>query len=158
MIDGIAERAVLDRRHVKGEYRRLLSAAFMIRVLVLWTLMPEAQLSDVIIALAGDLALLPWSRRRHPASERACLDWRKALGPAPLEELQGTVLAAAAGEHAGTGRPVPDHRDGPAADGALGRRVAAAGPGHAGEPGRVRVRRHRGRLGGMAVRAALPAE
>ena len=76
-IDGIAERAVLDTRHVKGRYRRLLAAAFMIRVLVLWTLMPEAQLSDVIIALAGDLALLPWSKRRHPASERACLDWRK---------------------------------------------------------------------------------
>jgi len=39
----------------------------MIRAIVLWTLMPEAQLSDVILALAGDLALLPWSRRwqRH---------------------------------------------------------------------------------------------
>ena len=99
-IDGIAERASLDERYVKGKYRRLLSAAFMIRVIVLWTLMPEARMSDVIIALAGDLALLPWSRRWHPASERACLDWRRALGPAPLEELQDTVLAAAAGEHA----------------------------------------------------------
>ena len=85
VIGGIAERAVMDGRYVKGRYRRLLTAAFMIRVLVLWTLMPEAQLSDVITALAGDLALLPWSRRWHPASERACLDWRKALGPAPLE-------------------------------------------------------------------------
>ena len=101
VIDGIAERAVLDKRHIKGKYRRLLSAAFMIRVIVLWTLMPEAQLSDVITVLAGDLALLPWSRRWHPASERSCLDWRKALGPAPLAELQDTVLAAAAGEHAG---------------------------------------------------------
>jgi hypothetical protein len=100
VIDAIAERAVLDERHVKGEYRRLLSAAFMIRALVLWTLMPEARLSDVIIALAGDLALLPWSKRWHPASERACLDWRKALGPAPLEELQAAVLAASAGQHA----------------------------------------------------------
>jgi hypothetical protein len=99
VIDGIAERAALDGRHVKGRCRRLLTAAFMIRVLVLWTLMPEARLSDVITALAGDLALLPWSRRWHPASERACLDWRKALGPAPLEELRATVLGAAAGEH-----------------------------------------------------------
>ncbi|MGH3401867.1 MAG: hypothetical protein ACRDRJ_04995 [Streptosporangiaceae bacterium] len=132
VIDGIAERAVLDGRYVKGRYRRLLPATFMIRAIALWTLMPEAQMSDVIMALAGDLALLPWSRRSHPASERSCLDWRKALGPAPLEELPGTVLAAAAGEHAGRGRPVPRHRDGPAADGALGRRVAAAGPGHAG--------------------------
>jgi hypothetical protein len=100
VIDGIAERTVLDGRHVKGKYRRLLSAAFMIRAIVLWTLMPEAQLPDVIIALAGDLALVPWSRQWHPASERACLDWRKALGPAPLEELQAAVLAASAGEHA----------------------------------------------------------
>jgi hypothetical protein len=100
VIDAIAGRAVLDRRYVKGRYRRLLSAAFMIRVIVLWTLMPDAQLSDVITALAGDLALLPWSRRWHPASERACLDWRRALGPAPLEDLQGMVLAAAAGGHA----------------------------------------------------------
>ena len=99
VIDGIAERAVLDKRFVKGKYRRLLTAAFMIRVLVLWTLMPGAQLSDVIIALAGDLALVPWSRRWQPASERACLDWRKALGPAPLEELQAAVLAAAGREH-----------------------------------------------------------
>jgi hypothetical protein len=97
VIDGIAGRAVLDERHVKGRYRRLLSAAFMIRAIVLWTMMPEAQLSDVILALAGDLALVPWSRQWRPASERACLDWRKALGPAPLEELQDAVLGAARG-------------------------------------------------------------
>jgi hypothetical protein len=101
VIGGIAERAVLDKKYVKGRYRRLLSAEFMIRAVVLWTLMPESQLSDVVVALAGDLALLPWSKRWHPASERACLDWRKALGPAPLEELQAAVLGAAAGEHAG---------------------------------------------------------
>jgi Insertion element 4 transposase N-terminal len=100
VIDGIAERAVLDGKHVKGERERLLTAAFVIRVLVLQALMPEAQLSDVITALAGDLALVPWSKRWRPASERACLDWRKALGPAPLEELQAAVLAAAGKEHA----------------------------------------------------------
>ena len=93
VIGGIAERAVLDARFVKGERERLLTAAFMIRVIVLQTLMPEAQPGDVIIALAGDLALVPWSKRWRPASERACLDWRKALGPAPLEELQAAVLA-----------------------------------------------------------------
>jgi hypothetical protein len=128
----ITERAVLDGRHVKGKYRRLLWAAFMIRVIVLWTLMPEARLSGVILALAGDLALLPWSRRWHPASERACLDWRKALGPAPLEELQSPVLAAAAGEHAGRDGRSLAIGTATAADGALWRRVAAACPGHAG--------------------------
>ena len=118
VISSIAERAVLDDRYVKGRYRRLLSAEFMIRALVLWTLMPDAQLPDVVMALAGDLALLPWSRQWHPASERACPDWRKALGPAPLEELQAAVLAASAGEHAerpgqsltiGKNRPVAVH-------------------------------------------------
>jgi hypothetical protein len=99
VIDGIAENAVLDERYVKAERGRLLSAAFMIRVIVLQSLMPEAQLSDVIIALAGDLAMVPWRKPWHPASERACLDWRKALGPAPLEGLQAAVLAAAGGEH-----------------------------------------------------------
>jgi hypothetical protein len=115
VIGGIAGRAVLDGRYVKGKYRRLLSAAFMIRVLVLWTLMPEARLGDVVVALAGDLALVPWSRRWRPASERACLDWRRALGPAPLEELQDAVLGAAREEHrehggealtVGTARPL----------------------------------------------------
>jgi hypothetical protein len=124
VIDAIAGRAVLDGRFVKGERERLLAAAFMIRVLVLMTLMPEAQLSDVITALAGDLALVPWSKPWRAASERSCLDWRKALGPAPLEELRAAVLAAAAGEHAarpgqslvtGRSRPLSVH----SADGSL---------------------------------------
>ncbi|MGH3122269.1 MAG: hypothetical protein ACRDND_14750 [Streptosporangiaceae bacterium] len=124
VIDGIAKRAVLDGKYVKGGYRRLLTAAFMIRALVLMTLMPDARLSDVIAALAGDLALVPWAKPWRPASERACLDWRKALGPAPLEELQAAVLAAAAGEHAarpgqclvtGRSRPLAVH----SADGSL---------------------------------------
>ena len=118
VIGGIARNAVLDGRFVKGERERLLTAAFMIRVLVLWTLMPEARLGDVIIALAGDLALVPWSKRWQPASERACSDWRKALGPVPLEELEAAVLAAAGKEHrdrpgqsltAGRSRPLTVH-------------------------------------------------
>ena len=46
-----------------------------------------------MIALAGDLTLVPWSRPWAPASERALGDWRNALGPEPLEELQDIVLA-----------------------------------------------------------------
>jgi hypothetical protein len=118
VIDGIGENAVLDRRYVKAERERLLAAAFMIRVIVLQSLLPEAQAGDVITALAGDLALVPWSKRWRAASERACLDWRKALGPAPLEELQAAVLAAAGEEHRerdgqaftiGGGRPLAVH-------------------------------------------------
>jgi hypothetical protein len=100
VIDAIAGRAELDGKHVKGEYRRLLPAAFMIRALVLWTLMPDARICDVVALLAGDLALLPWSEPWHPASERACLSWRLALGSAPLAELEEAVLAAARREHA----------------------------------------------------------
>ncbi len=99
VIDGIAENADLDERYVKAERDRLLSAAFMTRVIVLQSLMPEAQLSDVTAALAGDLAMVPWRKQWHPASERACRDWRKALGPAPLQEVQAAVLRAAGDEH-----------------------------------------------------------
>ena len=124
VIDGIAERAVLDGRFVKGERERLLTAAFMIRMLVLMTLMPDAQVSDVIAALAGDLALVPWPKPWRPAPERACSGWRKALGAAPLEELQAAVLVSAREEHAarpeqslvtGRSRPLSVH----SADGSL---------------------------------------
>ena len=99
VIEQVAERAVLRGKFVKGKRERLLSAAFMIRVILLMTLMPEAPVRDVIIALAGDLALVPWSRYWVPASERACGDWRNALGPQPLEELRGIVLRASWQEH-----------------------------------------------------------
>lgn len=99
VIDGIAENAVLGRKYVKGKRQRLLTRAFMIRVLMLMTLMPEAGIRDVITLLAGDLAAVPWSRAWRPASERACGDWRNALGPGPLEELQDIVLRAAWREH-----------------------------------------------------------
>ena len=99
MIAGIAERAVPAKRFVKGERKRLLAAAFMIRVIVLMTLMPDADVREVITALAGDLALVPWSRPWRPASARAAGDWRNALGPGPLEELQDIVLRASHAEH-----------------------------------------------------------
>ena len=99
VIDGIAERAVLREEYVKGERERLLARAFMIRVIVLMTLVPGAGVRDAVIALAGDLALVPWARPWVPASERALGDWRNALGPEPLEELQAIVLRASWQEH-----------------------------------------------------------
>jgi hypothetical protein len=99
VIDGLAERAVLRRQYVKGERERLLARAFMIRVLVLMTLVPDAGVRDAVIALAGDLALVPWARAWAPASERALRDWRNALGPEPLEELQDIVHRASRQEH-----------------------------------------------------------
>jgi len=99
VIDGIAERAVLREEYVKGERERLLAAGFMIRVIVLMTLVPGAGVRDAVIALAGGLALVPWARPWVPASERALGDWRNALGPEPLEELQDVVLRASHAEH-----------------------------------------------------------
>jgi len=99
VIDRIAERAVLREQYVKGERERLLARAFMIRVIVLMTLMPDADIREAVIALAGDLAGVPWARAWVPASARACGDWRNALGPEPLEELQDIVLRASWAEH-----------------------------------------------------------
>jgi Transposase DDE domain len=99
VIDGIAERAVLREQYVKGERERLLARAFMIRVLVLMTLVPGADVREAVIALAGDLVMVPWARPWVPASARACGDWRNALGPEPLEELQDIVQRASWQEH-----------------------------------------------------------
>jgi len=104
-IGAIAGRAPLGARFVKGERERLLARDFMIRVIVLMTLMPGARPGDVIAALAGDLALVPWARPWRPASGRAAGDWRNALGPVPLEELRDLVLGSAWREHAGGGCP-----------------------------------------------------
>ena len=50
---------MLRAQYVKGERERLLAKAFMIRVIVLMTLMTDAGIRDAVIALAGDLALIP---------------------------------------------------------------------------------------------------
>jgi hypothetical protein len=105
VIGGIAGRAPLGARFVKGERERLLARAFMIRVIVLMTLMPDARVQDVIAAMAGDLALVPWARPWRPASARSAGDWRNALGPVPLEELRDLVLGSAWREHQGAGCP-----------------------------------------------------
>jgi hypothetical protein len=99
VIETVADRAVLRGKYVKGERERLLTRAFMIRVIVLMTLMPDAGAREALIALAGDLALVPWARAWAPASARACGDWRNALGAGPLEELRDIVLRASHDEH-----------------------------------------------------------
>jgi hypothetical protein len=104
-VSQVAENARLDARFVKGRRERLLARAFMIRVIVLMTLMPDARPGDVIAALAGDLALVPWARPWRPASARAAGDWRNALGPVPLEELRDLVLGSSWREHQGPGCP-----------------------------------------------------
>jgi hypothetical protein len=104
-VSGIAGRALLAARFVKGERERLLARGFMIRVIVAMTLMPGARIGEVIAALAGDLGLVPWARPWRPASARAAGDWRNALGPVPLEELRDLVLGSAWQEHQDRGCP-----------------------------------------------------
>jgi hypothetical protein len=120
-VGGIAGRAPLAARFVKGERERLLARAFMIRVIVLMTLMPGARPGDVIAALAGDLALVPWARPWRPASARAAGDWRNALGPVPLDELRDLVLGSAWREHRERGCPgaVTVGKEGPLRAGSL---------------------------------------
>ena len=104
-VSRIAGRAPLGARFVKGQRERLLARAFMIRVIVLMTLMPGVPVPDVIAALAGDLALVPWARPWKPASARSAGDWRNALGPVPLEELRDLVLGSSWREHQERGCP-----------------------------------------------------
>ena len=102
VIDGIAERAVLREEFVKGERERLLASAFMIRAIMLMTLVPGAGIRDAVIALAGDLALVPWSKPWTPASERALGDWRNALGPDRWRNCRPSCCARR-GRSTGTG-------------------------------------------------------
>ena len=67
VIGGIAGRAPLGARFVKGERERLLARAFMVRVIVVMTLMPEARVQDVIAALAGTWR---WCRGRGRGGRR----------------------------------------------------------------------------------------
>jgi hypothetical protein len=98
VIDQVARSVVLGGR-VKGAARRAMSPALAIRFTFLMTLVPDADYTEVMEILLGDLVLVPWQRPcRVPTAAAACI-WREALGPAPLERLRDLVLAGADGEH-----------------------------------------------------------
>jgi len=61
--------------------------------------MPQADYTEVMTALLGDLATLPWQRPYAVPSPRVLSTWRAAIGAEPLERLQQMVLAAAHAEH-----------------------------------------------------------
>lgn len=97
-IDEIARTVTLEGR-VKGVARRAMTPALAIRFTLLMTLTPDADYTEVMEILLGDLVLVPWQRPyRVPTAAVACT-WREALGPAPLERLQDLVLAGVDGEH-----------------------------------------------------------
>jgi hypothetical protein len=98
VIDQVARSVVLGGR-VKGAARRAMSPALAIRFTFLMTLVPDADYTEVMEILLGDLVLVPWQRPcRVPTAAAACV-WREALGPAPLERLRDLVLAGVDGEH-----------------------------------------------------------
>ena len=68
VIDQIAERAALREQFVKGKRKRLLTRAFMIRVIVLMTLMPEARTSARRSSCWP--GTWPWCRGRGPGFRR----------------------------------------------------------------------------------------
>jgi hypothetical protein len=83
VIDGVAKRAVLDARLVKGERERLLAKAFMIRAIVLMTLMPGAGVRDAVVALgtgAARWALGRWRNCRPSCCARRMRSTRHGTG------------------------------------------------------------------------------
>jgi hypothetical protein len=78
---------------VKGKARRAVTAAMVIRLVLLMTLMPGSCYAEVIAALLGDLPLVPWHRPYKEPSPAAACTWRDAVGAAPLEQLRDRALA-----------------------------------------------------------------
>ncbi len=87
---------------VKGAARRAMTPALAIRLTLLMTLMPgDADYAEVLAALLGDLALVPWQRPYAVPTATVFCTWRDAVGPGPLQELRDLVLAGADAEHRG---------------------------------------------------------
>jgi hypothetical protein len=98
VIDEIARTAVLGGR-VKGAARRAMTRALAIRFTLLMPLIPDADYTEVMAILLGDLVLVPWQRPYQVPTAAAACTWREALGPAPLERLRDLALAGIHGEH-----------------------------------------------------------
>jgi hypothetical protein len=90
--------AVTLKGKVKGAARRAMTAGLTIRFVLLMTLMP-ADYAEVMAALIGDLAAVPWQRPYALPTATVVSAWREAAGPEPLERLRDMLLAAIDGEH-----------------------------------------------------------
>jgi hypothetical protein len=92
---------------VKGVARRAVTAALAVRFVLLMTLLPDADYAEVMAALVGDLAGVPWQRPYALPTATVASAWRKAVGPEPLEQVRDMLLAAVgAGHQAGDYRAV----------------------------------------------------
>jgi hypothetical protein len=84
---------------VTGKARRAMTPALAIRFTLLMTLMPGADYAEVTAALLGDLAAVPWQRPYALPTATVAGTWRDAIGPQPLEQLAGLLLAGIDDEH-----------------------------------------------------------
>ncbi len=97
-IGRIAARAV-PLGKIKGTALRVMTMAATLRAVLLMTLVPEADYCQVLAALFGDLADVPWQRAFAVPTATVFSAWREAAGPEPAQQLQDLVLAASAAEH-----------------------------------------------------------
>jgi hypothetical protein len=82
VISEIAAAAALGGK-VKGTARRAMTPALALRFILLMTLMPaDADYAEVMAALVGDLALVPWQRPYQLPTATVASTWRDALGRA----------------------------------------------------------------------------
>ncbi len=95
---GQLARAVTLKGKVKGKARRAMTAGLAIRFVLLMTLMP-ADYAEVMAALIGDLAAVPWHRPYGLPTATVASTWREAVGPGPLQELRDMLLTAIDAEH-----------------------------------------------------------
>jgi hypothetical protein len=98
VIDKVAAGVTLTGR-VKGTARRAMTAAMVIRLVLLMTLMPGSCYAEAIAALLGDLPLVPWHRPYRVPTDAVACTWRDAAGPAPLEQLRDRALAGTDAGH-----------------------------------------------------------
>jgi hypothetical protein len=84
---------------VKGKARRAMTPALAIRLILLMTLVPGADYPEVMAALIGDLAAVPWQRRYVLPTATVACTWRAAIGPGPLQDLRDLLLAVIDAEH-----------------------------------------------------------
>ena len=90
---------VTPRGKVEGSARRAMTMAAALRAVLLMTLMPAADYGEILSALFGDLALLPWQVPFAVPTDTVLATWRDAAGPEPVRRLQDMVLAASDAEY-----------------------------------------------------------
>ena len=96
---GLVAAQTVPRGKVKGCARRCMTMAAALRGVLLMGLMPDAGYGEILSALFGDLALLPWQAEFAVPAETVLCTWRDAAGPEPLLRLRDMTLAASDAEH-----------------------------------------------------------